>query len=306
MKFDKTRVARILMSAREKLRRYSQRCWPTVRRTSGRLTRVSRQGFSTYTPSLRQVSGFVMIINTFLPVIVVVTLGLMIWSTASAIKRDACLTFDHMAQALADDKERSKYAKAADDDAREVMLNDLIKRLRDNGPSEDDPCQAWDKVKTNMKQTVTDIGDDIKAVGAGFGKMKTALGNVVPSIGLIKYSGIKLVDKAIWAANQIIEVIRNAFNTIGDGLKAIGSHLASPLVKVQKDLTVEFQKVDYKRAAAWTLLGSFFSDSARLFTKFMWFFIILAIWLVLSYVLWVYRRLAVGWGLLRNRQAIEP
>lgn len=305
MKFDKTLAARMLMSIRDKLRQGWQRYWPMVR---DGLTRVGRQGFSSYkkcVPSLRQVSGLVMIVNTFLPVIVVLTLGLMIWSTTSAIKRDACLTFDYMAQALADNEVRNKYAKATDDDARDVMLNDLIKQLRENGPAEDDPCQAWGKVEANIKQTVTDISDDIKAVGKGFGKMKTALAKAVPSIGSIKYSGVPIVDQAIWAANQVIKVIRRAFNTVGSVLKAIGSHLASPLVKVQNDLTEEFQKVDYKRAAAWTLLGSFFSDTAKLFTKFAWFFVILAIWLVLSYVLWVYRRLAVGWALLRNRSAIE-
>ena len=36
-------------------------------------------------PTLRQVSGFTMIVNTFLPAIVVVTLGLMIWSTVTTI-----------------------------------------------------------------------------------------------------------------------------------------------------------------------------------------------------------------------------
>ena len=39
--------------------------------------------------------------------------------------------------------------------------------------------------------------------------------------------------------------------------------------------------------------------------KNKWFFVILALWLVLSYALWVYRRLAVGWALLCNREAVQ-
>jgi hypothetical protein len=66
----------------------------------------------------------------------------------------------------------------------------------------------------------------------------------------------------------------------------------------------EFQTVDYKRAVAWELLDRFWSDTADLFDKFWWFFVILALWLVLSYALWVYRRLAVGWALLCNREAV--
>ncbi|MFQ5760215.1 MAG: hypothetical protein ACE5HM_04480 [Acidiferrobacterales bacterium] len=37
-------------------------------------------------PTLRQVSGFVMLVNTFLPAIVVLTLGLMVWSTITVVR----------------------------------------------------------------------------------------------------------------------------------------------------------------------------------------------------------------------------
>ena len=43
-------------------------------------------------PTLRQLSGLAMIVNTLLPVIVVVTLAAMIWSTAVSIKRNTSFT----------------------------------------------------------------------------------------------------------------------------------------------------------------------------------------------------------------------
>lgn len=66
-------------------------------------------------PTLRQVGGFVMIVNTFLPAIVVVTLGLMTWSTATTIKRNACATVRNVAQAMNDDKEMNLFVAARGD-----------------------------------------------------------------------------------------------------------------------------------------------------------------------------------------------
>ena len=49
------------------------------------------------------------------------------------------------------------------------------------------------------------------------------------------------------------------------------------------------------------LLDRFASDTIDSFAKFKWFFVILALWLALSYALRPHRRLAEGWALLRGR-----
>jgi DNA-binding CsgD family transcriptional regulator len=374
MKLDQARIKRMLMSVRDNVLLNWRRYLPRVREVSTRLAKTSVQAFlacKKYAPNLRQLSGLVMIVNTFLPAIVVLTLGLMIWSTTRAIKHDACVTATYVTQAFGDDQVQKRYLAAPDEDVRERSLtapelrvldllvagesNDSIgrqlemkgktveellanimktmgarsrvelmktaankrrvlkayvKQLKEGPPTDGGPCEAWKDVRASIKdivvdklygKAVTEITKDIKAVGKDFDKMQTAVAKAVPSIGLIKYAGVPLVDQAIWAANQVVKVIRDALGVIGGGLKAVGSYLASPLATAQENVTREFQIVGYRQAAASLLFNSFFSDTTKLFKKFKWFFIILAIWFILSYVLWVYRRLSVGWALLCNR-----
>jgi len=211
-------------------------------------------------PTLRQVSGFTMIVNTFLPAIVVVTLGLMIWSTVTTIKRNACATVHYVTRAMNDDKEIKNYRDASD--------------------------------------------DEMKTVKEKFKKVRTDVQSVVPKIRPIQPPNIPGIYEFVSAVNGLFKIMRDALKGLGDALTKLGGGLTEPFETAGKKLDEEFQKVDYKRAVAWELLDRFWSDTADLFDKFWWFFVILALWLVLSYALWVYRRLVVGWALLCNREAV--
>ena len=373
MKFDQARVKRLLMSVRDKILLKWRHYLSMVHEASGRVAWISSHAYSACrkcTPNLRQISGLVMIVNTFLPAVVVLTLGLMVWSTARAIKHDACVTASYITQAYADNEGQKRYLAAPDEDAREKLLtapelrvldllvagesNDsvarqldmngkafsdfladimktmgaksraglvqkasnkgrvlkaYVKQLKEKPPADGGPCEAWKDVRTNIREIVVDklygkgitaITQDLRAVGKDFGEMKAAVAKAIPRIDLIKYAGVPLVDQAIWAANQVIKVIGDALDVVRKAFKAIGKYLASPLTGAQEKVTKEFQTIGYRQAAATLLFTSFFSDTTELFKKFKWFFIVLAIWLILSYVLWVYRRLSVGWALLCN------
>jgi hypothetical protein len=96
-------------------------------------------------------------------------------------------------------------------------------------------------------------------------------------------------------------VVRGALAGVGAALSTLGQAVAEPFDTAGRNLQEEARRVDYKRAVAFGLIGRFASDATGSFAKFGWFFAILALWLVLSYLLWAHRRLAAGWALLRDR-----
>ena len=105
------------------------------------------------------------------------------------------------------------------------------------------------------------------------------------------------------------ELYGKTVNSIETELKAVDAKLdksiTEPFDTADENLRKEFQKVDYKRAVAWELVDRFWSDTADLFDKFWWFFVILTLWLVVSHALWVYRRLGVGRAMLCNRETVQ-
>jgi len=263
-------------------------------------------------PTLRQVSGFTMIVNTFLPAIVVVTLGLMIWSTVTTIKRNACATVHYVTRAMNDDKEIRNYRDASDD-VRKKSLQVLVGRLNAQPLPEDESCRQWRDLRARIRgilqkelyeETVERIDYEMKTVKEKFKKVRTDVQSVVPKIRPIQPPNIPGIYEFVSAVNGLFKIMRDALKGLGDALTKLGGGLTEPFETAGKKLDEEFQKVDYKRAVAWELHDRFWSDTADLFDKFWWFFVILALWLVLSYALWVYRRLVVGWALLCNREAV--
>jgi len=266
-------------------------------------------------PTLRQVSGFAMIVNTFLPAIVVVTLGLMTWSTVTAIKRNACATVNNVTQAMNDKKAINNYIAAGNDDGKRAStLQVLVRQLNEQPLPGDASCGPWRDLRARIKRIFTDelygktvnsIETELKAVDAKLDKVRTDVQRAVPRISPIKLPGIPGVDQAILAVNDLFKIMRKALEGLGNALTQLGKSITEPFDTADENLRKEFQKVDYKRAVAWELVDRFWSDTADLFDKFWWFFVILTLWLVVSYALWVYRRLGVGWAMLCNRETVQ-
>ena len=268
-------------------------------------------------PTLRQVSGFAMIVNTFLPAIVVVTLGLMIWSTVTTIKRSACATVGYVKQAMNDDKEKDIYLAAVkiSDDAGKRALQGLVERRLDARPlPADGSCTRWQDLRTSIKgiftnelygETVEQIELEKKRIAKSFETVRTEVKRAIPAITPIKSPKVPGLNEFVAAVNALFKIVQNALTGLRDALASLGKGVTEPFDTAGKNLQEEFQKVDYKRAVALELVDRFWSDTVDLLDKFWWFFVILALWLVLSYALWVYRRLAVGWALLCNREAVQ-
>jgi hypothetical protein len=268
-------------------------------------------------PTLRQVSGFAMIVNTFLPAVVVVTLGLMTWSTVTTIKRNACATVSYVKQAMNDDKEKDIYLAAVkvSDDAGKRALQGLVgRRLNARPLPEHGSCAQWQDLRASIKgifanelygETVHQIELEKVKIAKRFETVRTAAKRAIPKITPITPPDFPGLREFVSAVNALFKIVGEALTALGNALASVGQGVTEPFDTAGENLKKEFQKVDYKRAVAWELLDRFWSDTADLFDKFWWFFVILTLWLVLSYALWVYRRLAVGWALLCNREAVQ-
>lgn len=266
-------------------------------------------------PTLRQVSGFAMIVNTFLPAIVVVTLGLMIWSTVTTIKRNACATVSYVKQAMNDDKDKDIYVRAVKVSDRAGMdaLKDLVGRRLKQPLPEDGTCTQWRDLRISIRgiftnelygETVHQIELEKERIAKRFETVRKEVQRAIPAITPIKPPNVPGLNEIVSAVNALFKIVQNALTGLRDALAGLGKGVTEPFDTAGKNLEKEFEKVDYKWDVAGEIVDRFWSDTTDLFDKFRWFFVILTLWLVSSYALWVYRRLAVGWALLCNREAV--
>lgn len=273
-------------------------------------------------PTLRQISGFVMIVNTFLPALAVVILAWMILSTTAAIERNACTTIGQLTVAFKDIDARIERAKTAHDPRLDVQLADLVAALPATRRTTADGCEVLDDVGRILadrlyRDTVEGIVQPVRDMGEKLDTLKQQVEKVIPPIKLpaippIGVPNVVLLREAVMELNKAIGDVNGAFRAVGreidKGMRGVRNAVTGvfvALVNPEKDhLVLELKRAGYKRQAAWELTKTFVGEAIELLKRFYWFFVVLAVWLVLSYALWVHRRLAVGWALLRNREAI--
>jgi hypothetical protein len=258
-------------------------------------------------PTLRQVSGLAMLINTFLPAIVVIALVAMTWSTASAIKRTGCATVSYARQAMNDDGARERYVAATRDADKDKVLDELVERLYQRASLGDAACDEWKELRAQLQnifrhelyaKTVQRVEYEIRLVDGKLQRVRTDVRKVVPRLPPITAPEILGVKEVVLAVNHLFFLTQKALASLGAALTRLGNGLAEPFDTAGENIYAEMQKVDYKRAVALELLGRWSDDAAGLLEKFGWFFLVLALWLLFSYALWVRRRLSAAWALL--------
>lgn len=260
-------------------------------------------------PTLKQLSGLVMIVNTFLPAIV---LAAAVWIILD-IKRDACdsirrfdrvskeidLLFDHRFQAI---RAGVRKGKVEQETGIEVDIAALVDRQRNiDGEGECLPfAESRRQIAKIARQSSTQVRKDIEQLGNRITEparfIRTAF--VLEPIPLPR---VPLARDVITAYNNHVRPPMNAvMSTIRDSVNNAIFGLFNPeTIFVQ----LEVQKAQYKFAAYARLAGQFTTEAT---SKLAWFVLVLSAWLALSYVLWAYRRLATGWALLRGRNVDRP
>ena len=256
--------------------------------------------------------GFVVLVNTFLPIIVVVALILMIQSTASSLSYRGCATASRMAAAFADEKMQQAYLDAEGDAQRFAALEALsvtpAERLQDGSPwTPHSAClgKALHVVvgAELFGRAVESIEKQTKVVGSRVSGMKKNLTRRIPDaraweLDHVAKSG---VGRALaGGVNDAIDQINKVPSAMRSWVVKLGNNVSDTVVWIFAPLSV----VDYQRAATWVLVGGFLTDAAGMLGKFYWFFLALGIWLLASYALWVRCRVYAALALLRGGEAV--
>ena len=258
--------------------------------------------------TIQRVSGLVMLINTFLPIVVVVALILMARSTAGEMVRQACATAGQIGSVLNDAEARNAYLAANDDGERAMQLALLASSLRDTALEEPGGEAAPACLEKNLAtvlgeelfgKTVGSIKEQAKQVQVRMSGVKSNLKKRIPEATpwTLEHVPVKgIARKLASGVNSVIDKVNGVPVSIRSGMVTLGDKVGDTIKWIFAPLSV----ADYQRAAAWTVLAGLLADAAKSLEKFYWFFAALAIWLLFSYLIWAQRRLSTALTLLRT------
>lgn len=220
-----------------------------------------------------RVRGFVLIVNTLLPFLIVAGLGALVWQTASNMEQAWVGTCDKNGKPTGCLK------------GIEPALNDIVVRTEE---SVKQTQAAVAKSKAKVSAAFTKMGNAKKKVD----KMFTGIGKLLTPIEKIKLANIgPTVTKPLRSAV-------NAITALAAPLKDLEA-AAAEMVKLEAlQGQVAAMQRDIADASARTLaLAKPIGEMARLF---VWLSGLLVIWLGFSYVIWAYGRLGTGLAMIRG------
>ena len=254
-----------------------------------------------FIPNLRQVSGMVMIINTFLPIIILVA----VWWIANAQREDICKTVRNTKEALKvygqSEQNNSAQTKEIDcglfdlaesiyqpfrEDIKKITseidgLSDKLEKFKDKNFFDGELIKVkikevkFDNVhielptKIKKPKYVKKAEDDIN---------KEINDNIVSPL-------TKQINKIPYTVKSVADVM---INPQADNIYKKIKDLESNWIKIRKDLD------NY----LFNPLKTIYQKWKSIFLIILW---IALIWIALTYFVWSYRRLSVGWDLLLNR-----
>lgn len=225
---------------------------------------------------MRRVRGFVLIVNTLLPILVIGGLGALAWQAANNIEQAWVGTCD------------KKGKPGGCLKGIEPALNDIVFRT-----------------EKSVKQTQAAVAKSKAKVSAAFtkmGKAKKNVDKVFTGMGklLAPIEKIKLANIGPTVTKPLRNVV-SAITSLAAPLKDLEA-AAAEMVKLEAlQGQMEAMQRDIADASARMLaLGKPISDMAQLV---VWFSGILVLWLGFSYVVWAFGRIATGVAMLRGQGA---
>jgi hypothetical protein len=262
----------------------------------------------TFIPNLRQLGGLVMIINTLLPLIFIVV----IWLIVDALNEDICKTVKNTKEILKiyDQSEQYNTTQTKEIDcglfdlaesiykpfAKEIKiigseidtLNDKFKILEDGKSKFDEKIKKLNKV--HLQEINIELSPDYPKRPK---KLKTFSKDIV--------SKINDLDNQI--NDNIVSPLTGQINQIPYTVKSVADIMVNPQAGniYQKIKNIESKWIktrDDLNNYLFTPLKLYYQEWKSIFLVVFW---IALIWISMTYFLWVYRRLSVGWGLLLNR-----
>ena len=220
-----------------------------------------------------RVRGFVLIVNTVLPFLIVVGLSTLAWQTATNIEHAWVGTCDRKGQP-------SGCLKGI-----APALNDMVVR---NRASVQKTQAAVQKSKAKVSAAFTKLGNAKDKVDG----IVKAVAKPLAVVEKIKVA--KIGEKVTKPFRSMMEAVSSLAAPFKD-LKAAAAEMAK-LEALQGQMKA--MQRDLSDAAARVLeLAKPMGSMARMIA---WFSVILAFWLGFSYVVWAYGRLVTGIALIRG------
>ena len=264
----------------------------------------------TFIPNLRQLSGLVMIINTFLPLIFIVV----IWLIADALKEDICKTLVNTKQIL------KKYDQSGQNNTTQTKeidcgLFDLAESIYQ--PFTEDIKKIGLEIEglnDELKQIEDKKSKFEKEIEKKFGKVDLKKINIEISIKIPRMLTSKTKEVAKDIVNEINDIddeinasivspLNEQINKIPYTVKSVADIMVNPqadnIYKKIKNIESNWIKTrDDLNNYLFNPLKSYYQEWKFIFLAVFW---IALIWIGMTYLLWSHRRLSVGWGLLLNR-----
>jgi hypothetical protein len=242
----------------------------------------------------RQLSGLVMLGNTFLPVIVALSLGLMGWSTLATLRDEACL--------IVRDLNKDLPPRASIDPVSCSCLDSKGLEPVESGAK---PCGPFAVMKHIV--TVELYGKTMGMLRREIGGMKknaAALANAVDQsvsleLDLPDSKGLKRTFQGRfnkYLAEPLAKPVKTSVDAAANAVRKATYAVFQPQMDNMKK---ELEDVAHKRNVVWARTKNVYDMQLK---KFYWFFVALAMWLLLSYVLWGYHRLSEAWSLIHGRE----
>ena len=256
-------------------------------------------------PTLRQLNGFVLIVNTLLPFLFVLAIYLMWVLSIQSFRVNTCSSLNHSARVItAIDKAKSSQAlikhyevesnqtvvPGGGDCKIEEEFNDLL------------VVRVYETVKNNVDKQVKAVGKKVDGVKNKVARAVPKLPDIrigrVPPLKILKFDLSKALNSVIRFVNAIDNNVNRALSTLASVVTNAFTNIVDP---ERKRIYLEIEKTSYRQAVVLDTVRSMLSAILEAFEKFYWLLLVLVIWLPISYIFWAHHRLTLGWKMLQGQ-----
>lgn len=243
---------------------------------------------------LKRIEGVVMIVNTFMPLILVLSAVLIGWALVHTVKSVAAEPLARMDASITRMNRTIGDAKQAAGVLTYAVIEGVVKPIRAT-------TEQIEKIPTSVKIAMPDIN------------IPDARLPLRPHVSVKPKAGVPPVDIRVWMTNLTVRMPKikgfvipeTAIPGLSDVKRVfadvfgIFGRFADVLTQMASIGTLG-EEVTQALAATRDLIDSVAKSTATLVTVIVVLFWVGVTWFLLSYAIWAHRRLRLGWALVRG------
>ncbi len=256
-------------------------------------------------PTLRQLNGLVIIVNTFLPLIIIAVIYWTVTGVFNDVRFNACRVIGQNVWAF------NKIDRMSAEQISELNVEDFAQSI----PADlEVDCakpfaDIWADFSHLAQANIQVAGLQAEKLAAKINAIKATLEAQMKALSLAKLK-ISFPDVIILRAkvpmtelNKIGGAVASAVNDtvvkpVNDGVNSIRKGASAALARVFNPEAEKIGQELAKTGVKFAVIKQKSGDMIDFDISFPWLLLILVLWLALSYVLWGYRRLQLGWEML--------